>query len=304
MRLLLIGALVCATACSPQMQVAKPAHEPLPQVALRDDSLLAADGTVLPLRSWLPKGKPRAVIIALHGFNDYSNAFTGAGEFFKKRGVALVAYDQRGFGKTAHTGIWPGDENLTRDLAQAVVQAQRRWPGAPVYLLGESMGGAVAIIALADPAFPRVRGLILSAPAVWGDEAMSPLFRSTLWLGAHTFPDMRFTGSDLKILASNNIPMLRRLSADPLVIKNTRVDAVYGLVHLMGEAYAKVPQVATPTLLLYGDEDQVIPSGAVHSAAERFTAPLQTMWYPDGYHMLLRDMQAEQVMRDIERWMR
>ena len=58
----------------------------------------ADDGATLPLKSWLPDGKPKAVILALHGFNDYSNAFKDSGEEWAKHGIATFAYDQRGFG--------------------------------------------------------------------------------------------------------------------------------------------------------------------------------------------------------------
>lgn len=290
-------------ACAPQAQEYKSGIEHA-HIALRADTLLASDGTVLPLRSWLPKGKPKAVLIALHGFNDYSRAFESTGTFFSKRGVAVYAYDQRGFGEAPHTGLWADERNMVDDLASCVRQAQARWPDAPVYILGESMGGAVTIAALAEPDFPKVRGAILVAPAVWGADTMSPLYRTTLWMAAHTFPTIELTGSDLKILASNNFPMLRRLANDPLVIKRTRIDAIYGIVNLMDSAYAKVPEVKTPVLLLYGGKDQVIPKPPIEQARDRFTAPLDYHFYPDSFHMMTRDIQGQQVMEDIWKWMR
>lgn len=291
------------SACSPQRQpyqhVENPASAPI-----RSDALLAADGTALPLKSWLPAGKPRAVIIALHGFNDYSNAFAIPGEYFKKQGIAVYAYDQRGFGRAPLTGIWAGEDNLIDDLKQSVVQAGKRYPGTPIYILGESMGGAVAIVALTGPGFPQVDGIILVAPAVWGAEAMSPVYRGTLWLAAHTLPEYTLTGRDLKILATDNLPLLSSMSLDPLIIKSTRIDTVYGLVELMGMAYERIPEITGPTLLLYGAKDQVIPRAAVEHAASRFTNSPRSAYYPAGYHMLMRDLEGKVVMRDIASWIR
>lgn len=289
------------TACAPQEQFYQPSTA-VPVLAA--DKLVAADGAELPLKSWLPKDKPKAVIIAVHGFNDYSNAFEGTGKYFSKRGIAVYAYDQRGFGRAPETGIWAGEENLTSDLAAGVKQLLRRYPRTPLYILGESMGGAVAIVSLADPKFPHVDGVILSAPAVWGAETMNPLYHSTLWLAAHTMPFYRLTGEDLRILASDNIPMLRALYKDPLVIKKTRIDAIYGVVWLMDSAYEKVPEVKTPVLLLYGAHDQVIPKHPIEAAHERFTAPVKFITYDEGYHMLLRDLQRERVMKDILGWIK
>ncbi|MDE3016931.1 MAG: lysophospholipase [Pseudomonadota bacterium] len=262
----------------------------------------AAEKAALPEKSWLPEGKPKAVIVALHGFNDYSKAFAGAGKFFRTHGIAVIAYDQRGFGSTPDVGIWPGRENLISDARRHVLQAKHRWPRVPVYLLGESMGGAVAIVALADPAFPKVQGVILAAPALWGDGTMNPLNRALLWLLAHSVPSGKLSGKELHILASDNIPMLRRLAADPLVIKATRVDAIYGLMQLMDDAYDNVPDVKTPVLLLYGAHDEIIPRAAINACRPRFTAPMAYRYYPHGYHMLLRDLEGKRVMTDILKW--
>lgn len=297
----LSGLLLMLAACAPEVQDFNPRTSP-PDAKMAPYSLQAGDGAALPARSWIPEGKPKAVVIAVHGFNDYSNAFERPGAVLKSHGIAVYAYDQRGFGKTPRTGIWPGPKNLVSDLAEAVKQVRNRYPGTPVYLLGESMGGAVVVVALADPDFPAVDGAILSAPALWGDETLNPLYRFVLWASVHTMPSQRFTGSQLKIIASNNYPMLRRLSADPFVIKGTRVDAVYGLVHLMDRAYDDVPNVKVPVLLLYGGQDQVIPRDPIERSVPRFTAPLQYLYYPDSYHMLMRDIQGASVAQDIAAW--
>src|SRR5262249_47535480 len=142
--LLIAHLLLLLSACTPEQQTYAP----------------RASEDNLPFKSWMPKGKPKAVIIALHGFDDYSHAFQTTVAFFRKHGIAVVAYDQRGFGRTPHTGIWGNEENLTSDLAGYVTQVSRRWQHTPIYILGDSMGGAVAITALADPSFPKVRGVI------------------------------------------------------------------------------------------------------------------------------------------------
>ena len=68
------------------------------------------DGYRLPVSAWQPGGAPRAIVIALHGFNDYRNAFADVGRYFAAHGVTTYAYDQRGFGDTVQRGIWPGSE--------------------------------------------------------------------------------------------------------------------------------------------------------------------------------------------------
>ena len=113
----------------------------------------------------------RAVILALHGFNDYSNAFEDPGDAWATRGIATYAYDQRGFGAAPERGLWPGRAALAADAATASQMLRRLYPGVPLYLLGDSMGGAVAVVAMTGESgtpVPDVDGVILTAPAVWG----------------------------------------------------------------------------------------------------------------------------------------
>lgn len=302
MRLYSLLMIALLSACTPEVQPFNAAMQK--EALLKDEVFHATDEAQLPYRAWEVGKKPKAVIVALHGMNDYSRAFEGSGAYFKEHGIALYAYDQRGFGRSPNVGIWPGEENMVGDLRQYIEVLKKCYPKAPIFILGESMGGAVAITALSDPTFPKVNGVILSAPAVWGAETMNPIYRSTLWMAAHTLPFRQVTGSDLKIIASNNYPMLRALSYDPLIIKSTRVDAVYGMVHLMDSAYDKIPEVRTPVMMLYGGMDQVIPPHAIKNALSRFSIPVEYVYYPDGYHMLLRDLQGERVMADILSWMK
>jgi len=140
------------------------------------------------------------------------------------------------------------------------------------------------------------------APAVWGRETMDPLYRATLWLGAHLMPWQKLTGRGLDIMPSDNIEMLRALGRDPLVIKETRIDAVYGLANLMDTALAAAPRVRAPLLVLYGARDEVIPKRPTRLMIQRLAGPHRFAFYGEGYHMLLRDLQAETVWRDVLAW--
>jgi acylglycerol lipase len=303
---LALGLLLAGCAGEPA-DLAAPMAPVEPQLA--DQAVVAADGARLPLRAWLPAGEPKAVILALHGMNDYSNAFAAPGAAWATDGIATYAYDQRGFGQAPLCGRWSGLERLTGDVATASTLLRRRYPGVPLYLLGDSMGGAVAIAAVTGAAGaprPDCDGIILAAPAVWGRETMGLAERVALWASYRVFPATTFTGEGLHIMPSDNIEMLRALSRDPLMIKATRVDAIKGLVDLMDAALAAAPQVDRPMLLLYGDRDELIPKRPTQQwvanlpYAARLTR--RVAWYERGYHMLLRDLEAPLVWRDVESW--
>lgn len=293
------------TSCAPQFK--KPERMTV-QPRLADTAFISFDGTELPLKTWMPAGLPEAVFIGLHGFNDYANFIRDCSSWFNNRGIGIYAYDQRGFGQTANRGRWSGREAMYRDLRTIIALVRIRHPDVPLYLLGDSMGGAVIMAAEQADDPLDCDGVILVAPAVWSRDTMPFYQRWALWLGARTMPWLKLTGEPLGITPSDNEEMLKALGRDPLVIKKTRVEAIYGLTNLMDAAYAASSTFDRNALFLYGARDEIIPPKPMaHVFGNRisggFSKPQRLLVYPNGYHMLLRDLQGEVVWQDILFWL-
>ena len=277
---------------------------------LEENDLVARDGLQLPLRHWNAdnSAKPRAIILALHGMSDYSNAFDAPARQWAASGITTLAIDQRGFGSGPDIGLWSSSAAMRADLSDAVAAARVKYPGVPVFALGESMGGAVVLSALAQPDPPPVDGVILVAPAVWARRDMPLSYRVGLFLAAHLTPGLILSNSAashvVTIVPSDNVPMLRALGRDPLFQKKTRSDALYGLVNLMDEARAAPDHMDAPPpiLLLTGKKDQVIPQTATAAVIAELGSRAEVRRYDQGYHMLLRDLEGPAVNRDVADW--
>lgn len=294
------------SACAPRLAAAGLQHRE-PAIEMRDGEprFITRDGLALGLNEWDAK-IPKAVIVGLHGMGDYAHAFALPAPWFADHGITVYAYDQRGFGRSPNRGLWAGEEALQQDLSDFVDVVRKRHPGLPVFVLGESMGGAVAMTAFASPSPPRADGLILVAPAVWGASTMPLSYRAALWVSAHLAPFWELSGSGLHIWPTDNLTVLREMARDPLMIKATRTDAIYGLVHLMDDAYRASTGIASiPVLLCYGDKDQIIPKAATKDVERQLRAAdsnVNVKPYAYGYHMLLRDLSGPQVWADIAMW--
>ena len=295
---------IALSACTPrQAPIGLLIQEP----RLADEAVVMADGEALPLRKWIPADPPQAVVIALHGFNDYSNAFATPGETWAAVGIATYAYDQRGFGATASRGIWPGTESPILDADAVATLLAKRHQGIPLFVLGESMGAAVIMAAVAEGRLTQADGLILSAPAVRGRETIPLALRAVAWLVAHTVPWLAGQPPpNLGFRPSDNIEMLRALGRDPLVIKETRIDAGWGLLNLMDDALEAAPQFDRDALILLGARDNLIPNGPTALVLARLPEAngrdRRIAVYRDGYHMLFRDLQGPVVHADVAHW--
>ena len=227
------------------------------------------------------------------------------GPDFADAGIAVIAPDQRGFGATDTRGLWPGTQGLVDDAREMARLLRAQYPHAKLFLLGESMGAATLMVLGAEPDAPKVDGYVLIAPAVWGRAEMNPFLRAGLWLFASIVPGMTVAGGEfVHVTASDNREAIRRLSDDPLTLRDTRWDTVRGLVNLMDAALAAAPHFHQRALFLYGGHDQLIPGKATAATWRALPQGPVRAFYPADYHLILRDHERITAIEDIIAWMR
>lgn len=277
-----------------------PAPEATVAPRIGSGKLVSIDGAALGLDVWRAE-KPKSVIVAVHGMNDYGHHFEALGEYLSQHGVTLYAYDQRGFGRSPDFGRWPGEGAMVADLNAAIAAAHAENPGVPLYVLGHSMGAAV-VMAAAENAPLDVDGAILASPGVWGGRQLPILYRIALNVSASVLPGKTLTGERTKRRSTDNIAILREMFADPYVIKPTRMDAILGVVRLMGDGYEASNEIGGRILFLYGEKDEIIPVKAMEKTFKRLCGDVETIVYPEGWHLIFNDLQAEKVWRDVAAW--
>jgi acylglycerol lipase len=274
--------------------------------------LTLADRTQLPLRVWHAT-EPKLVVLGIHGFNDYSKAFDAiAKRLVAQRQAVVYAYDQRGFGANPNPGKWPGGDQLLADIREVAKQLRRDHPTLPLVVIGESMGGALVLRASSEPPGIEADQIVLKAPAIWGAETMPWYQRASLTLFNAFAPDFTFTGrglSTLGIKPTDDPEVSKDLSRDPLFIKETRVSSLYGVTQLMGQALHHPAHFPKPTLVLYGLNDKIIPPEPtcywlkeLDRSRDKLADHVNFIIYPEGWHMLTRQLKATQVIQDIAGW--
>ena len=269
---------------------------------LLDQALVAADGTRLPFRVWRPQGEPLAVIVALHAFGDWREGFAACAPLFAARGLMVYAYDQRGFGETRSRGEWAGAETLGGDLVDVVRAIRERHAELPLAILGESMGGAVALAAFDRPEPPAADALVLVAPGVRGDLPLRQLHDVALRLGALALPWLTIE------LRRGGRPWLlpeeaERFADDPQILRDLNVTTYEGLIELAERASAVPRGALPPTLVIYGSLDTTVPEAAITQLMTRLGNRGALREYPDRHHLLLHEHNVDQVVDDCIAWL-
>ena len=257
----------------------------------------------LELRAWDAPGRPKAVILALHSFGDYSAAFDLAAPDLAAAGYQVYGFDQAGFGaRTLADGRWAGEARLVADAADTARRLDERHPDTPLFLLGESLGGAVAmLVASRHPEIP-LRGLILAAPAVREGIRLRYGWNVLIGSAATLAP-----GHHLDVERAQDDPRLapaaaRRRANDPLVMHEVRMDAYWGLIQLAYSASDEADRITVPTLLLYGDLDTSVPAVGIQRLRDRLGAHGDYQTFPQGPHLLLQGRHWPRVTATIKRW--
>jgi acylglycerol lipase len=301
---LAFAALLCGTlaACMmPRLQATATVSQ---APRLDQDAAIMGDGAQLPMRSWLPPGPPRAAILAVHGLNDYSGAFDVAGPYLAARGFAVYAHDQRGFGRTAHTGIWAGGDRMADDVVELARLLRLRHPDVPLYGLGESMGGAVLLHALQREERGWIDAVTLTAPAVWSRSQMHRYQRLPLNVLTRVWPGLKLSSRMARRDPTDDPERSLRLRSDPLVLHWTRMDVLSGLADLMDAVTGDATAPGVPALVLYGAHDEIVPPAPTCAWLKtlRPADGWQVGLYPSGWHLLTRDRNAARVLADLAAW--
>lgn len=263
------------------------------------------DGARLPYRYYPASGPAHAVVLALHGYTDSRDGWKMLAGVLNAEGIAVYAPDQSGFGATINRGQWPGTDTLVDEAREMAVLLRAKYPDTKLFVMGESMGGAIGILLGASSDPPPVDGYILSAPAVWGGKALNPALRATLRIAALAAPYKRLTGSSAHVLASDNIPALIAFGEDPLTLDAPSIANIAGLVKLMGQAQAACKDFNQPALFLYGGHDELIPPGAMRRCWLALPADalesgrIILAFYPPDYHLIERDLERATPDGDI-----
>jgi len=268
---------------------------------MRYGAFVASDGADVPFRLWLPR-RPRAALLLLHGCCDYSGAFDAVGPALARAGYAVMAYDQRGFGASPSRGTWANEGRLVCDVFDAAAFLRARLAGPlPLFLVGESMGGAVAVHAAATEMAPQIAGIVLVAPGALASTLRRSLYGWTIYLfrkilGEAELVVERLDNAELSAAAAI------RLFGDPMVMRSINGRLLDGVIALAHSAVETARQVRVPSLTLVGAKDDLLRRDCVFQLYSNLAGPKSWGEIKDAPHLLLHWKRGKEVLRTARRW--
>lgn len=276
----------------------------VPSIRKAQGSFTGLDGHKLRERFWIPEGETRGVVILVHGLKDHSARHDHAGSWLAGCGYAVYALDLRGHGESEGEKFFVNafDEYI-EDLVVFLDLVREKEKRKPLFLLGHSMGGAVASLFVLKRS-PKLTGLILTAPALEPAENVSPFLIRLSAVISRFFPKAPVTKVDIKSLS--HLPeVIEAARKDPL--SNERPAPArtgYEILRAMDRIQGRATEISVPLLVMHGTEDYLTnPRGSENLFKKAGSTDKTIKFYEGLYHEILNEPEREQVLVDIAVWM-
>lgn len=261
----------------------------------------APDGVRIHYRAWRPAA-PRAALVYLHGQGEHSGAFTAMGDRLAAAELAVYAPDQRGFGLSAEPrGDIDSFEPFIDDALHMVDRAAAAHPGLPVFLLGLSMGGHIALRAAARQ-HPALAGVAALAPG-FQTHRTDPLFVLRLIWYALVRPAARLPTVVAHGSSTQNAAHLQRVTADDSYVLTYTARYYLAFWRSARRAAAEMARISVPTLVLQAGAERVISNAAARRLLARLTvADRELHVLPGVWHNMPVEPAMPAVAERIAAW--
>lgn len=275
------------------------------------------DGKTMPCRATLPPlgTKLQGVVITVHGLSGAASDFWLLHERLPPRGYAVYGYELRGQGHDADVaarGDIRSSAQWLRDLETFHLLVKQRHPKAKVFWYGESLGSLIALHTAAS----RLRtsddpdGLILASPVAGLRVAVSDFKKWLLKTAATLTPRQRYTLGDLAGVDENRIHVTStsthggQMARTPHHVENFTLRLLGEIGHLMDHNPQAAARIRMPVLFLASPNDVLSSPDQVQALFGQIGSEKRTLhWYTRSYHLLLHDVQHDDVAADVLRWL-
>lgn len=254
------------------------------------------------VRYWNAHAAPRGTVVIVHGFTEHSGRYEFLAKLFGKHGLNSVALDLQGHGQSSGSRVYVnrfGDylDDLDRLLDDLAARSAE-----PLFIFGHSMGGAIVALHAIERR-PKVRGIILSAPAVRVGKRIFPILRHLARMVSFFFPRLRLLNFGFGWI-SRDPNVVEAFRNDPLIHHGSfPVRTGSEILMACRRIQLKAPELTQPLLILQGGGDRVVdPAGAPLLHEKAGSTDKQLKMYDGLYHSVTEEPEKDQVQADLMAW--
>jgi alpha-beta hydrolase superfamily lysophospholipase len=274
------------------------------EIKIETGTVGSADGTELFWRGWVP-ANPRAALLFVHGLAEHSGRYDATALSFAKRQLACYGLDLRGHGMSQGRRVHVASfDDYLADVDAALALARERHPGLPLFLVGHSMGGLIAVLyVLAKP--EAVAGAVVSSPLLAPHPSAEPscMLRAVSRILSAVAPRLLIASSLDTSALSRDPSVVDAYVNDPLVSHKVSPRWFTALQTAVDRAHQGAPALAAPTLLMQSGADRLVdPEATRRWARAAHTEFCEFVWWDGLFHEMFNEPEREQVLERAATW--
>nr|CAB3263812.1 monoglyceride lipase-like [Phallusia mammillata] len=256
------------------------------------DHFINASNDYIFCKYWKPAGEPRALILIIHGFGEHSGRYSIMAPKFTELGFLVFSNDHYCHGESDGYRLDIADYQVfLRDLKQHCSIMKEKYPNLPLFVLGHSMGGALACLFVHQNP-DLAKHVVLSSPMIAKNKELTRTKLFLMRLFSSTFPHMPVGSLDTKLI-SRDMQQVKKYDTDPLVYHNkVLLRTAISISELFDDTEKILPEITFSFFVLHGDRDgmcDVSGSKMLHELAKSTDKTIKI--FPGGYHELVHDIE-------------
>jgi alpha-beta hydrolase superfamily lysophospholipase len=269
------------------------------------ETLTMSDDIALHVQRWVSETPPVATFVIVHGLAEYGGRYSDFAHRISTIGFQTVAMDLRGHGKSPGKRAYVFDiHQFVNDVARLVDKVKSESPQLPVFLFGQSMGGAIAAL-YAVQHQQKIAGLILFSAALKIHDNFSPILQKLSGFIAAVMPTLPTLKLDSNLI-SRDPTVVQAYANDPLVYHGgTLAKTGAEIIKATREIQQHAGQLRLPLYIAHGTGDKITDPEGSRIIYERAASTDKTLkLYPNLYHELHNEPEKEQVFSDLLAWLK
>ena len=254
------------------------------------------------IRNWIPETQPKGIIFLLHGLSDHGGRFTAVAEAMVNAGYIFIAPDLRGNGKSdGKRGHFDSLDQIMTDISFLLHEGSKPYPGLPLILYSQSMGGNLAInFALKFPT--AVKCVVASSPWLRLTSPPPSLLQTLASKLVKKFPSLLIPNG----LKSKNLCHDKEIchiyDTDPLIHWKISLSSFF-IIKDSGEwAIQNAALLKVPMLLLHSKADPITSYSASNEFSKNSNAFLTFTTFEEQFHELHNESIKNEVVATILDW--
>lgn len=275
-------------------------------MSVENISLVSRSAGELHARLWHASGDARGAVVFIHGLGDHIGRYSELAERLTDAGYYVLAFDLPGHGKSPGVqGRIDSYDDILKVIAKASVQLAEWFPELPQVVIGHSMGGNFALnYALRHHQFDGVKpsALVLVGPMLQPDKPLPRPQIFAAWLTGRVLPGLR-VGKPVAIEQLTRDEALGQASReDPLTHSKISLYLATQLVAQGRFAIDHARELDVKTMIMFGEEDELIDRGACENVAVRIGDNATTRCWPAAKHDLIHEINRDEIIDSLIAW--